>query len=84
MMHKIAQRSPAEIECPDILNRVNIGNRIVPSKVVIREYVCTFTFDNNNSNFVRKLFFESMIPSDNTNNTQKKYAFLIDDILQMW
>ena len=34
-MHKIAQRSPAEIECPDRLNLVNTGNRIVPSKVVV-------------------------------------------------
>ena len=75
MMHKIAQRSPAEIECPDILNRVNIGNRIVPSKVVIREYVCTFTFDTNNNNFVHKLFYESIVPSNSTNNTKETCVF---------
>ena len=75
MMHKIAQRSPAEIECPDRLNLVSTGNRIVPSKVVIREYVCTFTFDNNSSNFVRKLFFESIIPSNDTNNTKEICIF---------
>ena len=75
MMHKIAQRSPAEIECPDRLNLVNTGNRIVPSKVVIREYVCTFTFDSNDSNFVHKLFFESIVPSNNTNNTKERCVF---------